>query len=189
MGEEERWLPVVGFENSHEVSSLGRVRSIARTVMRKNGSPYNITPRELKGGVNHSGYRYFVFSCGTHLFAHRMVLEAFVGPRPEGMFGCHSDGNPANNALHNLRWGTHSENMQDAVRHGTHSSTARTHCPWGHAHSVANNTAKGIRNGTRGCLACARASSYVFDNPELRADFQKIADRYYASIMRGARDG
>jgi hypothetical protein len=49
---------------------------------------------------------------------HQLVLEAFVGPRPAGMEGCHEDGNPGNNAKGNLRWGTHQSNQQDMVRHG-----------------------------------------------------------------------
>lgn len=53
--------------------------------------------------------------------SHRLVLEAFVGPCPEGMECCHNDGNPANNKLENLRWDTRSANHQDAVKHGTHS--------------------------------------------------------------------
>lgn len=49
---------------------------------------------------------------------HTLVLLAFVGPCPEGMECCHGDGDKTNNRLNNLRWGTHSENMQDAMRHG-----------------------------------------------------------------------
>jgi hypothetical protein len=52
-------------------------------------------------------------------FVHRLVLAAFVGPCPEGMEGLHGDGNPGNNALSNLRWGTHADNMSDAIAHGT----------------------------------------------------------------------
>jgi hypothetical protein len=52
-------------------------------------------------------------------FVHRLVLEAFVGPCPEGMECRHLDGDPANNRLENLRWGTHRENAADQVRHGT----------------------------------------------------------------------
>lgn len=48
-----------------------------------------------------------------------LVLEAFMGPRPRGTECRHLDGNRINNRLENLRWGTRSENMQDAVRHGT----------------------------------------------------------------------
>ena len=50
---------------------------------------------------------------------HRLVLGLFVGPCPEGMEACHEDGNHLNNALSNLRWDTHVENMGDMVRHGT----------------------------------------------------------------------
>lgn len=51
---------------------------------------------------------------------HQLVLEAFIGPRPEGMVTLHRDGDPKNNQLRNLRYGTQSENMRDAIRHGTH---------------------------------------------------------------------
>lgn len=53
------------------------------------------------------------------LLVHRLVLEAFVGPCPGGMECRHLDGNPRNNNLSNLKWGTRSENQQDSVRHGT----------------------------------------------------------------------
>ena len=56
---------------------------------------------------------------GRIYLVHRLVLEAFVGPRPVGTECCHNDGNPANNALHNLRWGTRKTNMGDRIRHGT----------------------------------------------------------------------
>ncbi len=49
---------------------------------------------------------------------HRLVLEAFVGPCPPGMQCRHLDGNPANNRLENLAWGTHAENAADKIRHG-----------------------------------------------------------------------
>lgn len=50
---------------------------------------------------------------------HKLVLEAFVGPRPEGMEACHSDGNSLNNHASNLRWDTHLNNMADRTKHGT----------------------------------------------------------------------
>lgn len=50
---------------------------------------------------------------------HRLVLEAFVGPCPDGMEACHGDGDPDNNRLTNLRWDTRSANQMDSVRHGT----------------------------------------------------------------------
>lgn len=51
---------------------------------------------------------------------HRLVLEAFVGPCPEGMICRHfPDRNPTNNAIGNIRWGTAIENASDALTHGT----------------------------------------------------------------------
>ncbi len=54
-----------------------------------------------------------------HRFIHRLVLEAFVGPCPDGMVCCHNDGNPTNNCLTNLRWDTYLANEHDKHRHGT----------------------------------------------------------------------
>lgn len=55
----------------------------------------------------------------TQRRVHRLVLEAFVGPCPPGMEACHNDGNPANNALTNLRWDTRQANAADRSLHGT----------------------------------------------------------------------
>ncbi len=51
---------------------------------------------------------------------HRLVLETYVGPCPEGMEACHYNGVRTDNRLENLRWDTRSNNQLDAVRHGTH---------------------------------------------------------------------
>ena len=50
---------------------------------------------------------------------HRLVLETYVGPCPEGMEACHNNGNRQDNRLENLRWDTRSNNRYDAVQHGT----------------------------------------------------------------------
>jgi hypothetical protein len=52
---------------------------------------------------------------------HSLILEAFIGRRPEGMEGCHfPDPDPTNNNLSNLRWDTPSGNNRDKVFQGTH---------------------------------------------------------------------
>jgi hypothetical protein len=48
-----------------------------------------------------------------------LVIEAFVGPCPPGMECRHLNGVRTDNRVENLAWGTRSQNMQDAVRHGT----------------------------------------------------------------------
>lgn len=51
---------------------------------------------------------------------HRLVLETFIGPCPDGMECRHLNGIRTDNHLINLCWGTHSENQFDAVQHKTH---------------------------------------------------------------------
>ena len=52
----------------------------------------------------------------------KIVLEAFVGPPPNGMEACHfPDRSRTNNRLGNLRWDTRTGNMADQLIHGTRS--------------------------------------------------------------------
>jgi predicted XRE-type DNA-binding protein len=52
-------------------------------------------------------------------FVHRLILETFVGPCPDGMECRHKDGTRHNNDLSNLSWNTFSTNQKDRVKHGT----------------------------------------------------------------------
>jgi len=55
----------------------------------------------------------------SKLYVHRLVLLTYVGkpPSPDAQ-ARHLDGNPLNNRVGNLQWGTREENMADMVRHG-----------------------------------------------------------------------
>lgn len=60
---------------------------------------------------------------------HHLVLETYVGPCPEGMEACHSDGDIFNNNANNLRWDTRKANRQDSIKHGTFlSGTKHPNC-------------------------------------------------------------
>src|SRR5690606_27256834 len=74
----------------------------------------------------------------TRFPVHRLVLIAFVGAPPAGFEGCHNDGDRLNNSLENLRWDTHSANMQDTVTHGTHLYASKALCAAGHEFSELN---------------------------------------------------
>lgn len=57
-----------------------------------------------------------------------LVLEAFVGPRPNGMQACHfPDRDRANNRVGNLRWDTPKNNIADMALHGTVLVGERNH--------------------------------------------------------------
>ena len=80
--------------------------------------------RVLKPTV-HRGYLHVEIRENTHpvlvhkVPVHRLIISTFDGERPEGMECRHLNGNALDNRLCNLKWGTHSENMQDEIRHGT----------------------------------------------------------------------
>lgn len=54
-----------------------------------------------------------------------LVLRSFVGPPPTNHECCHKNGDATDNRLCNLYWGTRKQNIQDAVKHGTHSCLRR----------------------------------------------------------------
>jgi len=72
----------------------------------------------LKPIRDRNGYLY-VHLHSRAMFVHRLVLLAFVGPCPEGYQTRHLNGEPADDRLMNLVWGTKAENDKDRIRHGT----------------------------------------------------------------------
>ena len=75
-------------------------------------------PRLLKPHVLKSGHMTVELGRDDARYIHRMVLESFVGPCPAGMECRHLDGDPGNNRLENLAWGTPKENGEDRSKHG-----------------------------------------------------------------------
>lgn len=123
----ERWKPVVGWEDRYEVSSFGRVRSLPLVVaggnnVRRFPARIRATPLGDTGYPIVSLTRYYN---GTVKKVHQLVLIAFRGPARAGQVTRHLDGDRTNPRLANLRWGTRSENVRDAVKHGTHNSMNR----------------------------------------------------------------
>jgi len=111
----EEWRQIPGWEGLYSVSNLGRVRS-----------HYWSPPRPLRPATEVGGRRIVclvVTVCGHQTRkmerVHTLVMLAFVGPRPAGMECLHGDGNPSNNRLKNLRWGTSAENTNGLRKHGT----------------------------------------------------------------------
>lgn len=110
-GNSEEWRPVVGYEGSYEVSSLGRIRSniakskglIRRLNLRKDG----YVQVQLK--VNQQPKNFLV---------HVLVDEAFNGPRVMGLEVNHKDGNKQNNSRFNLERVSRAGNVNHAFRMG-----------------------------------------------------------------------
>lgn len=76
------------------------------------------TPWRMKGSIS-EGYLVVCFGKRARKFVHRLVLEVFVGPCPEGMEACHNNGIRTDARLDNLRWDTRKNNHADKWKHGT----------------------------------------------------------------------
>jgi hypothetical protein len=101
----------------YDVSTLGRVRRATP----KKGTRVGLIK---VARANATGYLTVMVGVKPRK-VHALVLETFVGPRPEGHDACHNDGDRTNNVLANLRWATRAENMADARVHGTDSRCDR----------------------------------------------------------------
>lgn len=107
----------------HEVASDGIVRRTCATAAGAPGHPrpalYVLKPY-LRPRTGHLRVSLRDASGKSRSrWVHRLVIEAFVGPRPSPMHQvAHSNGNPADNRVCNLRWATAAENAADRDMHG-----------------------------------------------------------------------
>lgn len=112
---EEIWKPVVGYEGRYEVSSLGRIKSLARQDIRGN----NRVERIRKPVKPNGRYITVYLSADSKIHRrtlHSIIAEAFIGPRPEGMSIDHIDGDKINNNPTNLEYVTPRENSRRYYR-------------------------------------------------------------------------
>ena len=115
----ENWKPVLGWEGFYEVSDQGHIQSCPRRTragwagFKSHGRIIATFVRQKRRFVN-----LFDGDKRATCTVHRLMLEAFVSPRPDGMECRHLDGNSLNNTLENLRWGTKAENETDKFLHG-----------------------------------------------------------------------
>ena len=163
---EIEWRDVAGWEGRYQVSNTGLVKGRRKII-----SP----------GVHAQGYYRVVLYAGAtrkNESVHRLVCAAFHGPQPpDKPIVLHLDSNPTNNHAENLRWGTQSENVRQAVAENSHPNARKTHCKYGHEFTYENTYRYGPNKSKRRCIACTRRRAGVrpdyathCPNGHLRAD-------------------
>lgn len=116
----EVWRPVAGYEGRYEVSDLGNIRSVDRTVHLYNGGSYvrkGVPMHPSKDTFGHLQVRLSDGKSSKVWQVHRLVANAFLGQRPDGYHTRHLNGDPTDNRLQNLAYGTASENQIDRWRY------------------------------------------------------------------------
>jgi len=110
--EEEVWRDIAGFEGKYQISNLGRVKSILKTMT-----------KIRKPRIHSSGYWCLNLTVNykwKSVTIHRLIAIAFI-PNPNNYRTVnHIDGNKQNNDISNLEWCTQKENCKHAFRTGLH---------------------------------------------------------------------
>ena len=118
----EIWRDVKGYEGCYQASSLGRIKSLDRTVVCKDGSERVYRGRILKGSINKTtGYRQVGLSVNGKLrtfTASQLVALAFLNHTPDGHTSVvdHVNGNRLDDRVENLQIVTNRENSSTCYR-------------------------------------------------------------------------
>ncbi len=118
------WKDIPGYEGKYQVSNTGLVKSLPRLVRgrSRSGTEFQrrVPGRILKPGKYcTAGHESVVLGRGENGSpVHQLVALAFMGPTSEGMEILHNNGNPKDNKLSNLRFGTRTDNILDVYRQG-----------------------------------------------------------------------
>lgn len=110
----EVWKNVVGFEGLYQVSNLGRVKSLDRFLVYKNGTRRFYKGRILAPVIDTHGYEMVQLGRKKRKKVHRLVALHFVkntNPLEYNVIN-HKDENPRNNKYSNLEWCTQDYNMK-----------------------------------------------------------------------------
>jgi len=117
----EIFKPVVGFEGKYEVSNLGRVKSLKRSVTDSMGRIKSFDESFKLPTLASTGYLIVSLRDKSKRKSdsiHRLVALAFI-PNPENKPEVnHINGDKKDNRVDNLEWVTRSENFLHAYRTG-----------------------------------------------------------------------
>ena len=117
----EIWKPIKGFEELYEISSLGRVKSVARPMhLPIKGAYYTSREKIMSPArIGADGYEFvYLRKDGkTHRhYVHRLVADNFLGDMKNGNVVNHINGIKYDNRVENLEWCDQSHNMKHAIR-------------------------------------------------------------------------
>jgi len=118
---EELWANIPGYEGYYVISNLGCVKSLDRTIEKKNGAKVFLAGKTVSISVHKHGHHVVRLwkNNETKLFnLYRILAIVFISNPENKKEVNHIDGNRMNYNLDNLEWVTPSENMKHAFKNG-----------------------------------------------------------------------
>ena len=116
----EEWRDITGYKGFYQVSSYGRVRSLDRTIINRDGIRRHYKGRELIVSVTNSNFEQ-VRLCRAgkieSMCVHILVLNAFKSKKADEVEGKHIDGDTLNNKIENLKWARGKNRGENSGRH------------------------------------------------------------------------
>jgi hypothetical protein len=107
----EVWKDIKETNNMYQISNLGRIRSLDRTIKYKNGKIIFKKGKIMKPHNDKDGYKIiFINPLNKHFKIHRLVAQYFLENKENLPIVNHKDKNVANNNVDNLEWCTYSYN-------------------------------------------------------------------------------
>ncbi len=133
----EIWKPIKGYEGLYEVSSLGRIRTLGRTI--QTWLPINGERRQVNRTYpakilklhpvtsEHPYLQCTLYKSGQSqtFLVHRLVAETFISNPENKPEVNHKDRNKRNNCVDNLEWMTRIENILDGIQKGVDPGKGR----------------------------------------------------------------
>lgn len=176
----EEWIDVKGYEGSYMVSSLGRIKSMKRVIIKKTG-PCVFPERIWAEPKNKNVYSYLTLfkPNGEKKYTpvHRVVAENFI-QNPLGKKQVnHKNGIKGDNRVENLEWATTSENIKHAYNTGLAKAASGERAANYGKYGVLNNFHKKCK-----CSITGRIMTYVEASREL-----SISSTYFGRMMNGIR--
>jgi hypothetical protein len=116
----EQWKDVEGYEGLYQISNLGRVKSLSRTTIRRNGSPSPVKEKILSPSFKADYKVLNLCKNGKKVLTrvHILIAKAFIDNPDNQPLVCHKNDIKYDNRLENLYWGNHSTNGFDANNNG-----------------------------------------------------------------------
>ena len=114
----EEWRPIKDFEGLYEVSNMGRIRSIERSVTYSSGRTIHWKGKILSQKQSNNGYLkvgLFKDGKGYNLYTHRIVATMFVDNPDSKKYVDHINCERKDNRSANLKWCTVSENINNPI--------------------------------------------------------------------------